>query len=76
MIFPVLLIMTETHLVLESLLVSETSLGVLGKIQQNLALPSTKCVLLSLRQMFWLFIYASKMFFSQRLPLYNIIRNF
>ena len=57
--------MVKTHFLLENLLISESSLGILEKFQRSLALPNIKYnfVVLFLSQLYWLFIYASKYIF-------------
>ena len=63
--FPTLHI-AETHFLLENPSISESSLGILEKFQRSLGLTIIKynCVLLFLRQMYWLFLYGAKYIFS------------
>ena len=58
--------MFKTHLLLENLSLTKPSLVILEKSQCRSALTDMKynCVLLFLRQMYYLFIYASKTTFS------------
>ena len=54
--------MVKTHFLLENLSISELSLGILQNFQRRLALPNIKynCVVLLLRQFYYLFNYAPK----------------
>ena len=51
--------MVETHFLLENLLISEPSLGILGKLQCSSAPLNIKynCAVLFWSELYWVFIY-------------------